>query len=154
MATLEQLSAALVKADAAGNTADAKALADEIRKMRSAQASPAPAATEESGGFMQGVGNLGAGLVRGAGSIGATLLTPYDLAVGNTKSIGNPERRAGMDAGLQSLGAEPDSWMYKGGKLGGELAGTFGTGGALANVATRAAPAAAAAAPGLTWQAS
>ena len=36
MATIEQLSAALIKADAAGNTADAKALADEIRRMRTA----------------------------------------------------------------------------------------------------------------------
>jgi hypothetical protein len=35
MATLEQLSAALVKADAAGNAADAKALADAIRQMQS-----------------------------------------------------------------------------------------------------------------------
>jgi hypothetical protein len=34
MATLEQLSAALVKADAAGNAEDAKALADAIRGMR------------------------------------------------------------------------------------------------------------------------
>jgi len=36
MATLEQLSAALVKADAAGNAADAKALADAIRQMQTA----------------------------------------------------------------------------------------------------------------------
>jgi hypothetical protein len=36
MATLEQLSAALVKADAAGNIADAKALADAIRQMKTA----------------------------------------------------------------------------------------------------------------------
>jgi len=35
MATLEELSSALVKADAAGNAADAKALADAIRQMRS-----------------------------------------------------------------------------------------------------------------------
>jgi len=34
MATLEQLSAALVKADAAGNAEDAKAFANEIRRMR------------------------------------------------------------------------------------------------------------------------
>ena len=34
MATLEQLSAALVKADAAGNVEDAKALANAIRQMR------------------------------------------------------------------------------------------------------------------------
>lgn len=40
MATLEQLSAALVKADAAGNTADAKVFADEIRKMRATPALP------------------------------------------------------------------------------------------------------------------
>jgi len=40
MATLDQLSAALIKADAAGNTADAKAFADEIRKMRAASAPP------------------------------------------------------------------------------------------------------------------
>lgn len=40
MATLEQLSAALIKADAAGNTADAKALADAIRQMRAAPALP------------------------------------------------------------------------------------------------------------------
>jgi hypothetical protein len=36
MATLEQLSAALVKADAAGNAADAKAFADAIRQMQAA----------------------------------------------------------------------------------------------------------------------
>lgn len=76
--------------------------------------------------------NAGAGLVRGAGSIGATLLTPYDLIVGNTRSIGNPERRAAMDAGLQTLGADTDSLAFKGGKLGAEVAGTLGVGGGLA----------------------
>ena len=40
MATLEQLSAALVKADAAGNTADAKAFADAIRQMQGTTAAP------------------------------------------------------------------------------------------------------------------
>lgn len=45
MATLEQLSAALVKADAAGNTADAKAFADAIRQMRSASATPVESGT-------------------------------------------------------------------------------------------------------------
>jgi hypothetical protein len=43
MATLEQLSAALVKADAAGNAADAKAFADEIRRMRAPETTAAPA---------------------------------------------------------------------------------------------------------------
>lgn len=41
MATLEQLSAALVKADAAGNAADAKAFADAIRQMQGTAAAPA-----------------------------------------------------------------------------------------------------------------
>jgi hypothetical protein len=43
MATLEQLSSALVKADAAGNTADAKALADAIRRMRTPETTAEPA---------------------------------------------------------------------------------------------------------------
>jgi hypothetical protein len=52
MATLEQLSAALVKADAAGNAADAKAFADEIRRMRATQApAEAPAARGQAGMF-------------------------------------------------------------------------------------------------------
>ena len=42
MATLEQLSAALIKADAAGNAADAKSLADAIRQMKSAAPAAAP----------------------------------------------------------------------------------------------------------------
>ena len=48
MATLEQLSAALVKADAAGNAADAKAFADEIRRMRTPEA---PATRGSAGMF-------------------------------------------------------------------------------------------------------
>jgi hypothetical protein len=43
MATIEQLSAALIKADAAGNAADAKVFADEIRRLRAAAAPAAPA---------------------------------------------------------------------------------------------------------------
>jgi hypothetical protein len=43
MATLEQLSSALVKADAAGNVADAKALADAIRQMQTAPVETMPA---------------------------------------------------------------------------------------------------------------
>lgn len=49
MATIEQLSAALIKADAAGNAADAKAFADEIRRLRGA----APAAQVPGAGPYQ-----------------------------------------------------------------------------------------------------
>jgi len=52
MATLEQLSAALVKADAAGNTADAKAFADAIRQMQAAPSAGIP-------GPRQGVDQFG-----------------------------------------------------------------------------------------------
>lgn len=122
------------------------------------------AADKPSGGVKQGVGNLAAGLVRGAGSIGATLLYPIDKATdlikGDRKEkafdkmiLGdaykpplsrNEERRAGMDGGLQELGAQPDSLLYKGGKIASEIAGTLGTGGAVARGAQ-----AAGAAPGL-----
>jgi hypothetical protein len=86
----------------------------------------------------QGAGNIAAGAVRGAGSIGATILAPWDMARDALDGKGlsldaNRQRRADMDAGLQSLGADPNSWLYKGGKLAGEIAGTAGAGGVLAN---------------------
>lgn len=76
--------------------------------------------------------NAGAGALRGAGSIGATILTPYDLAAGNTKSIGNPERRQAMTDALQTMGAKPESVFFKGGKVTTEVLGTLGVGGGLA----------------------
>lgn len=55
MATLEQLEAALIKADAAGNNEDAKAFADEIRAMRTT--APATEAAPSMGdAFTRGVG--------------------------------------------------------------------------------------------------
>ena len=94
------------------------------------------------GGFAQGAGNLLAGAVRGAGSIGATLLAPLDIAgdalAGRGLSLqSNRQRRADMDAALGGMGAETDSWMYQGGKIGGEILGTAGAGGVLGNVAAR-----------------
>lgn len=85
----------------------------------------------------RGVGNVVAGAVRGAGSIGATLLTPYDLIAGNTRSIENPERREAMDQALRDMGADPSSVAFKGGKLAAEVAGTAGVGGVAANMLSR-----------------
>jgi len=109
-------------------------------------------APKEGGGFMQSLGNTAAGLVRGAGSIGATLLAPIDMAsdalAGRGLSLqSNRERRAAMDAGLETMGAQPDSLLYKGGKLAGEIAGTAGAGGAVANGLGRSAMLAKNAAP-------
>lgn len=93
--------------------------------------------------FGQGAVNLLSGAVRGAGSIGATILSPFDIARDalNGKGLSldsNRQRRRDMDDGLQNLvGAEPESLAYKGGKLAGEVAGTAGAGGVLANGASR-----------------
>lgn len=81
-----------------------------------------------------------AGAVRGAGSIGSTLLMPYDAVMGND----NDQRRRDIDAGLQAMGADPESTSYGAGKLGAEIAGTAGAGGVLAKGVTalgRAIPA-------------
>jgi hypothetical protein len=86
----------------------------------------------------QGAGDLAAGAVRGAGSIGATLLTPIDAAARalgvQNDYIGRKDRRESMDGALQSLGADTNSMAFKTGKIGTEIAGTAGAGGAVANV--------------------
>lgn len=93
----------------------------------------------KASGVAQQVGNLAAGAVRGAGSIGATLMAPFDLAErGIRKVMGAPDvdlnaqRRADMTGALEGMGADPESLAFKGGKLGAEIAGTMGVGGALA----------------------
>ena len=105
----------------------------------------APARTGNAGLDVAG------GLLRGAGSIGATLLAPFDMAaralnkgkpvnVGGYDIVGQ-DRRAGMDAALDSVGVDRNSLSFGAGKLGAEVAGTLGVGGGLANVAGRAIPA-------------
>lgn len=158
MADIKQLERALVKADAAGDTAAAKAFAREIRKMRAAPAAAAPSAPEPSffGDVAQNVGNLAAGAVRGAGSIGATIMYPIDkgldlyhgdrgpslsgLVTGKQPLSRNQERRQKMDEGLASMGAETDSALYATGKIAGEVAGTAGAGGVVGNGLLRLAP--------------
>lgn len=80
--------------------------------------------------------DLAGGLVRGAGSIGSTIVAPYDVAkdaiAGRPLLQSNNERRAGIDSGLQMMGADPNSGMYKAGKIGAEIAGTGGAGDVLA----------------------
>lgn len=98
---------------------------------------PAQAEPSMLDSIKQGAGNLAAGAVRGAGSIGATLLSPVDAAARamgvQNDFIGRTDRREQMDAGLQTMGADPSSLLFKTGKLGGEIAGTAGAGGVLAN---------------------
>lgn len=102
----------------------------------------------------QGVGDLAAGAVRGAGSIGSTLLelTPVGQVQrymsGKSLKDSYKERTQAIDSTLSGAGANTDSLPYQGGKLAGEIAGTAGVGGAIANVA-RGIPVLAKAAPSL-----
>jgi hypothetical protein len=123
------------------------------------------APVSKSNALMQGLGNAVAGMARGAGSIGSTLLYPIDKATdlikgdrgptlsglinGQQPLSRNEERRQQMDDALRTMGAEPDSFMYGAGKLGGELAGTAGVGGLAANAIGRGVPSVARAAPAL-----
>lgn len=98
-------------------------------------ATPAPVKSksfaQETGQFL---GNVAAGAVRGAGSIGASLIRPFESGEENTA------RRLKMDETLRSMGAEPESYAYGGGKLVGEVAGTLPLGGLIARPLAAAAP--------------
>lgn len=117
MATIEELSAALVKADAAGNAADAKVFADEIRRMR-AQAAPAGQIPGAAPGItappaMQEVplGRRAIQFVRptveAAGAVGGGLLgTPAAPGLGTVvgAGLGYGLAKGGLDVLEQALG--------------------------------------------------
>ena len=131
---LSKLSDGDLKALSTGNLSSVSN--DGLKYMSGAvDAKPAP---EAPSGFAQGAGNLLAGAVRGAGSIGSTLLYPIDKitdVVKGDRQTGpsrNEERRAMIDEGLRAMGAQPESMLYQGGKIAGEIAGTAGAGGVLA----------------------
>jgi hypothetical protein len=99
------------------------------------------APTLGSKALQQGKNAVG-GFIRGAGSIGATIARPFET------SQENDDRRKRIDVNMAELvGADPDSLLYKGFKLGGEISGTAGAGGVIANTIGRVAPGVAAAAP-------
>lgn len=85
--------------------------------------------------------NAAAGAVRGAGSIGATILAPVDAAARalgvQNEFIGRDDRRESMTEFMKDRGADTDSLAFQGGKLGAEIAGTLGVGGAAANTLAR-----------------
>lgn len=156
MEDLNQYYTALKNAHAAGDVEGAKKLASHIKTMQSSPASVEPETTVMQD-IKQGAGNLLAGGVRGAGSIGSTLLAAADLAspFGMAKDLiqgksvldrvrnivaDDSSRRNAMTTGLQDMGADPNSLLFKGGKLAGEIAGTAGTGGVIANTTRAVAP--------------
>jgi len=113
-------------------------------KWEDVSAEPAPSLGQE---IATGAKNLGAGAIRGAGSIGSTILLPADMI--NQKLRGedffsmkdNNQRRAGIDAGLTSLvGSDPNSGLYKTGKIAAEIAGTSNMGSVIAKPLSGVAP--------------
>lgn len=125
---------------------------DQIRaaaeRAFSAQAAPAPApaaapqpseipAARRSSALV----DIPAGALRGAGSLGSVLVEASRTAM--PEALGGApaatflprvrERGQAISAGLQELiGADPTSLAFRGGQLGGEIAGTLGVGPALA----------------------
>jgi len=100
MASIEELSQALVKADAAGNVSDAKAFADAIRQMQAAPTEGMPGQRQElttgqkiyqavrpyAAPIIETAGAIGGGLVGGtAGTFGAG---PIGTAVGGVAGAG------------------------------------------------------------------
>lgn len=113
-----------------------------------AQENHKPATPEDKSSIAQ---NIAGGVLKGASQIGATLLAPVDAAarlVGvQNDYIGRTDRRQAVDDFMKSNGVDTDSFAYGTGKIGTEIAGTAGVGGAVANglrmipgVATAAAP--------------
>lgn len=165
--TREQLAAKLKANGYSFDEPKAEKPKSDLDTLRQATSMATPAGlassllTEEG---RRNVGNAAAGAVRGAGSIGATLLYPIDkamdvvkgdrgpnvssLVTGQKPLSRNEERRQQMDAALQGMGADTDSLMYQGGKIGAEVAGTMGVGGVAANTLGRVVPGVAQAAPG------
>ena len=131
MADRDQLYSALKKADAAGDVEGAKKLAAYIKSMPAAETAK-PEESQDAGVL----GNLAAGALSGAAQIGATALAPIDWAARKlgvqNEELFPKDRRAAIQQGLQSMGADTESLPFQAGQLGAEIAGTAGAGGAIA----------------------
>jgi hypothetical protein len=151
MATIEQLSKALVNADAAGDADAARVFAAEIKKL---QASSQPTVQPEE---KSGLRNFGEGVLRGAAGVGRTLLSPVKGAADfisptetTLKTLVTGEKKQNpvssyidrIDQGLKFLDQDnKDSGLYTAGKIGTEILATMPVGGAAAQAVRMAAPA-------------
>lgn len=93
-----------------------------------------------------GLRSMALGVLPGLAEIGATLLEPTNsgLAMGM-----KPVDRSALNEWAQDRGADTSGWMYKGGKLLPQIAGTLGVGGGIAGSVKGLAPAVAARFPKL-----
>ena len=154
MATIEELSSALVKADAAGNAEDAKAFADAIRQMRTAAPQPEAPASEKQRGFFGTVGApfqaLSEGIISGGGNVmfgGQRLVGQGLQAVGATQAgqalITDAQRRQAESQARVAPFKQEYPMSTGAGELGAEVAATYPVGAGLGFVVGKVAPAAA-----------
>ena len=141
MATIEQLSSALVKADAAGDAMAAKAFADEIRKMQTPSAptetvSPRRQMVEAE---LRGAAAPFAGLSKGVGNI---MFGGQRLAGKGLQMLGADETGQALMQDAARRQAEQEAFiapyrqaaptMTGAGELAGEIVGTLPVGGVIA----------------------
>jgi len=154
MATIEELSSALVKADAAGNAEDAKAFADAIRQMRTAAPQPEAPAPEKQRGFFGSIGApfqaLSEGVISGGGNVmfgGQRLVGQGLQAVGATQAgqalITDAQRRQAESQARVAPFKQEYPMSTGTGELGAEIAATYPVGAGLGFVVGKVAPAAA-----------
>jgi hypothetical protein len=121
MATIEELSLALVKADAAGNTADAKAFADAIRNMRSSEGMP------KERTVMQEVMQIPAGIYKGFKNVTDTLIrggaSALDYAAGTNTRAAVEQAKQADDAKYNEIYGR--STLGKSGEILGEIGATM-----------------------------
>lgn len=121
MATIEELSSALVKADAAGNTADAKAFADAIRNMRSSEGMPRERTV------MQEVMQIPAGIYKGFKNVSDTLIrggaSALDYAAGTNTRAAVEQAKQADDAKYNEIYGR--STLGKSGEILGEIGATM-----------------------------
>lgn len=130
MADIKQLESALIKADAAGNADDARALAAEIRRMRAA---PAVEEAPKETSLAQGAANLGMGVARGVKDVidtGAQMLSSGFDKIAGTKE---GERVRGLnEAGNKDFAQNyGDSTAASVGRVGGNVLATLPVGGVI-----------------------
>jgi hypothetical protein len=105
MATLDQLNAALIKADAAGNVDDARAFAAEIRRMRSETSeTPTIEVKPDSIPARQTPATLGEKIV--GSPVGRFALGAAELPMG----VGRFVENAAMAAGVPGIGGIGNTW--------------------------------------------
>lgn len=102
MATIEELSSALVKADAAGNAADAKTFADAIRKMQSSEGMP----TVRRPDFAETSPNLYGALVKTRQFLGPTVEALGGVGGATLGAVGGPAGAILGGAAGYGLGTE------------------------------------------------